>query len=65
MAVKLYIPIIETQAGDILSYIYQQTLFQLQMDELFLQSDLFFSGVRPAINTTMLSRVGGVRKLKQ
>ena len=43
----------------------QQTLFQLLMDKFFLQSDLFFSGVRPAINAGQsVSRVGGSAQIK-
>ena len=52
------LPIIETQAGDIASYI-PTNVISITDGQIFLQSDLFFSGVRPAVNVgTSVSRVG-------
>ncbi len=46
-------------------HIFQQMLFQLQMDRYFLESDLFFSGMRPAVNVGLsVSRVGGAAQTK-
>ena len=67
-AVKLYdelgggsltaLPVIETQAGDISAYI-PTNVISITDGQIFLQSDLFFSGVRPAVNVgTSVSRVG-------
>jgi F-type H+-transporting ATPase subunit alpha len=53
------LPIIETQAGDIAAYI-PTNVISITDGQIFLESDLFFSGVRPAINVgTSVSRVGG------
>src|SRR6188474_3137125 len=53
------IPIIETQAGDISAYI-PTNVISITDGQIFLESSLFFSGVRPAINVgTSVSRVGG------
>src|SRR4026209_49484 len=53
------LPIIETQAGDISAYI-QTNAISITDGQIFLESSLFFSGVRPAINVgTSVSRVGG------
>ncbi len=53
------LPIIETQAGDISAYI-PTNVISITDGQIFLESDLFYSGVRPAINVgTSVSRVGG------
>ena len=53
------LPIIETQAGDISAYV-PTNVISITDGQIFLQSDLFFSGVRPAINAGQsVSRVGG------
>ena len=53
------LPIIETQAGDIAAYI-PTNVISITDGQIFLESGLFFSGVRPAINVgTSVSRVGG------
>lgn len=53
------IPIIETQAGDITSYI-PTNVISITDGQIYLESDLFYSGVRPAINVGLsVSRVGG------
>src|SRR5213075_3004950 len=52
------LPIIETQAGDISAYI-PTNVISITDGQIFLQADLFFSGVRPAVNVgTSVSRVG-------
>ena len=52
-------PIIETQAGDISAYI-PTNVISITDGQIFLESDLFYSGVRPAINAGLsVSRVGG------
>ncbi|MDE3269069.1 MAG: F0F1 ATP synthase subunit alpha [Pseudomonadota bacterium] len=52
-------PIIETQAGDISAYI-PTNVISITDGQIFLESDLFFSGVRPAMNAGLsVSRVGG------
>src|SRR4051812_7226392 len=52
------LPIIETQAGDIAAYIPTNAI-SITDGQIFLQADLFFSGVRPAVNVgTSVSRVG-------
>jgi len=52
------LPIIETQAGDIAAYI-PTNVISITDGQIFLQADLFFSGVRPAVNVgTSVSRVG-------
>ncbi|MDQ5820613.1 MAG: F0F1 ATP synthase subunit alpha [Actinomycetota bacterium] len=52
------LPIIETQAGDIAAYI-PTNVISITDGQIFLESDLFFSGVRPAVNVgTSVSRVG-------
>ena len=52
------LPIIETQAGDIAAYI-PTNVISITDGQIFLQSELFFSGVRPAVNVgTSVSRVG-------
>ena len=58
------LPIIETQAGDISSYV-PTNVISITDGQIFLQSDLFFSGVRPAINAGQsVSRVGGSAQIK-
>ena len=53
------LPIIETQAGDISAYI-PTNVISITDGQIFLETDLFFSGQRPAINTGLsVSRVGG------
>ena len=53
------LPIIETQAGDISAYI-PTNIISITDGQIFLQADLFNSGIRPAINTgSSVSRVGG------
>src|SRR5215813_6998302 len=53
----LHSPVIETQAGDISAYI-PTNVISITDGQIFLQSDLFFSGVRPAVNVgTSVSRV--------
>ena len=57
------LPIIETQAGDISAYI-PTTVISITDGQIFLESDLFHSGVRPAINVGLsVSRVGGAAQL--
>jgi F-type H+-transporting ATPase subunit alpha len=57
------IPIIETQAGDIAAYI-PTNVISITDGQIFLESELFFSGVRPAINVgTSVSRVGGAARI--
>jgi F-type H+-transporting ATPase subunit alpha len=52
------LPVIETQAGDVAAYI-PTNVISITDGQIFLQSDLFFSGVRPAVNVgTSVSRVG-------
>jgi len=58
------IPVIETQAGDISSYI-PTNVISITDGQIFLQSDLFYSGVRPALNIGIsVSRVGGKAQSK-
>ena len=57
-------PIIETQAGDVSAYI-QTNVISITDGQIFLESDLFNSGVRPAINVGIsVSRVGGNAQIK-
>lgn len=59
------LPFIETQAGDVSAYI-PTNVISITDGQIFLQSDLFFSGVRPAIDAgTSVSRVGDLLRLKQ
>ena len=52
------LPIIETQAGDISAYI-PTNVISITDGQIFLESDLFYQGIRPAINTGLsVSRVG-------
>src|SRR3990167_4306189 len=58
------IPIIETQAGDIAAYI-PTNVISITDGQIFLESDLFYAGVRPAINVGLsVSRVGGNAQTK-
>jgi len=58
------IPIIETQAGDISTYI-PTNVISITDGQIFLESDLFYSGIRPAINVGIsVSRVGGKAQVK-
>src|SRR5690625_3821933 len=58
------LPFVETQAGDISAYI-PTNVISITDGQIFLQSDLFFSGVRPAINAGLsVSRVGGDAQIK-
>jgi len=53
------LPIIETQAGDLSTYI-PTNVISITDGQIFLESDLFYSGIRPAINAGLsVSRVGG------
>ena len=52
------LPIVETQAGDVSAYI-PTNIISITDGQLFLESDLFFSGQRPAVNVGLsVSRVG-------
>jgi F-type H+-transporting ATPase subunit alpha len=56
--------VIETQAGDVSAYI-PTNVISITDGQIFLESDLFFSGVRPAINVGIsVSRVGGAARIK-
>jgi len=58
------LPIIETQAGDVSAYI-PTNVISITDGQIFLESDLFYSGVRPAINVGLsVSRVGGKAQIK-
>src|SRR5213592_3427225 len=58
------LPIIETQAGDVSAYI-PTNVISITDGQIFLESDLFFAGVRPAINAGIsVSRVGGSAQIK-
>ena len=58
------LPIIETQAGDISAYI-PTNVISITDGQIFLESDLFYAGVRPAINAGLsVSRVGGSAQIK-
>ena len=58
------LPIIETQAGDVSAYI-PTNVISITDGQIFLESDLFFSGVRPAINVGIsVSRVGATAQTK-
>ncbi len=58
------LPIIETQAGDVAAYI-PTNVISITDGQIFLESDLFYSGVRPAINVGVsVSRVGGSAQIK-
>jgi F-type H+-transporting ATPase subunit alpha len=58
------LPVIETQAGDVSAYI-PTNVISITDGQIFLEADLFFSGVRPAINVGIsVSRVGGNAQIK-
>ena len=58
------LPIVETQAGDITSYI-PTNVISITDGQIYLENDLFYSGVRPAINVGLsVSRVGGKAQIK-
>jgi F-type H+-transporting ATPase subunit alpha len=58
------LPIIETQAGDVSAYI-PTNVISITDGQIFLESDLFFAGVRPAINVGIsVSRVGGSAQVR-
>ena len=58
------LPIIETQAGDVSAYI-PTNVISITDGQIFLESELFFSGVRPAVNVGLsVSRVGGAAQTK-
>lgn len=58
------LPIIETQAGDVSAYI-PTNVISITDGQIFLESDLFFSGMRPAVNVGLsVSRVGGAAQTK-
>lgn len=58
------LPIIETQAGDVSAYV-PTNVISITDGQIYLESDLFYSGVRPAINVGLsVSRVGGSAQIK-
>jgi F-type H+-transporting ATPase subunit alpha len=58
------LPIIETQAGDVSAYI-PTNVISITDGQIYLETDLFYSGVRPAINVGLsVSRVGGAAQIK-
>ena len=58
------LPVIETQAGDVSAYV-PTNVISITDGQIFLETDLFFSGVRPAINVGLsVSRVGGAAQIK-
>lgn len=58
------LPIVETQAGDVSAYI-PTNVISITDGQIFLETDLFFSGIRPAINVGLsVSRVGGAAQIK-
>ena len=58
------LPIIETQAGDVSAYI-PTNVISITDGQIFLETELFFSGVRPAVNVGLsVSRVGGAAQTK-
>jgi len=58
------LPIIETQAGDVSAYI-PTNVISITDGQIYLEPDLFFAGVRPAVNVGLsVSRVGGAAQLK-
>lgn len=58
------LPIVETQAGDLTSYI-PTNIISITDGQIYLESDLFFAGIRPAINVGLsVSRVGGAAQVK-
>src|SRR6267378_1685226 len=58
------LPVIETQAGDVSAYI-PTNVISITDGQIYLESDLFFSGIRPAVNVGLsVSRVGGSAQVK-
>ncbi|GAA7409620.1 hypothetical protein HpHA245_11780 [Helicobacter pylori] len=58
------LPIVETQAGDVSAYI-PTNIISITDGQIFLETDLFYSGIRPAINVGLsVSRVGGAAQIK-
>ncbi len=58
------LPIIETQAGDISAYI-PTNVISITDGQIFLEADLFYKGIRPAVNVGLsVSRVGGAAQIK-
>jgi F-type H+-transporting ATPase subunit alpha len=58
------LPVVETQAGDVSAYI-PTNVISITDGQIFLESELFYSGVRPAINVGIsVSRVGGSARIK-
>lgn len=58
------LPIVETQAGDVTAYI-PTNLISITDGQIYLESDLFYSGIRPAVNVGLsVSRVGGAAQIK-
>src|SRR5438045_6203180 len=58
------LPVIETQAGDVSAYI-PTNVISITDGQIYLETDLFYSGVRPAINVGLsVSRVGGSAQIK-
>ena len=58
------LPIIETQAGDVSAYI-PTNVISITDGQIFLESDLFYKGIRPAVNVGLsVSRVGGRAQIK-
>src|SRR5438876_8788224 len=58
------LPVIETQAGDVSAYI-PTNVISITDGQIYLETDLFHSGVRPAVNTGLsVSRVGGNAQIK-
>jgi F-type H+-transporting ATPase subunit alpha len=58
------LPVIETQAGDLSAYI-PTNVISITDGQIFLETDLFFSGIRPAINVGLsVSRVGSAAQIK-
>jgi F-type H+/Na+-transporting ATPase subunit alpha len=58
------LPVIETQAGDVSAYI-PTNVISITDGQIYLETDLFFSGVRPAVNVGLsVSRVGGSAQIK-
>jgi F-type H+-transporting ATPase subunit alpha len=58
------LPIIETQAGDVSAYI-PTNVISITDGQIYLETDLFYSGIRPAVNVGLsVSRVGGAAQIK-
>ena len=58
------LPVIETQAGDVSAYI-PTNVISITDGQIFLETDLFYAGVRPAVNAGIsVSRVGGAAQIK-